>query len=599
MPITKNRISFGRLSIQLHVTLLICTLLLSAIVIYGFANYFSLRKATLTIARDRIGLLAQQISTMFGQSAQMVLKTEHTAAAQNTVIQCVKSGGKEFRTEALAELDKLHRDSTWVSIELLGQNLAPVLRSNKSTVHVNVNTKDVLAFTHVGPDFGQEIGKIYNIKGLMYYPAIATVTDQNHIIGYVICWQILRVTPQAVAQFSQLIGAGTTLYIANTDGSLWTDLLKPIPALPLKSNSVGEPIEYTGADGNLMMMKVQPVPNTGWLAAIALSEQNILGSVNSFMKWIFIFGALLTAVGIFAAWMMSRNITRPLNLLTIAAKAISEGNYTSPKFIEVHRDDELGELANAFNIMTAEVYHVWQNLDNKVKERTVQLELVNKELEAFSYSVSHDLRTPLRAINGYSIMLKEDYEEKLDPEGKRIIGNVITNARMMGQLIDDLLAFSRLGKKELANTEIDMQSLATDVVNELLQHDLEKDYRINIGALPPVEADPGMIKQVLINLLNNAIKYSSKHDKPEIEIGAKDEETRTIYYVKDNGVGFDMAYAGKLFGVFQRLHSQEEFEGTGVGLALVKRIIDKHKGEVWAEGQENIGAIFYFSLPKT
>jgi light-regulated signal transduction histidine kinase (bacteriophytochrome) len=169
---------------------------------------------------------------------------------------------------------------------------------------------------------------------------------------------------------------------------------------------------------------------------------------------------------------------------------------------------------------------------------------------------------------------------------------------MMGQLIDDLLAFSRLGKKALAMTKIDMQMLATNVVNELLQHDLEKDYKINIMALPPVEADQGMIKQALVNLLSNAIKYSSKKDKPEIEIGSRDEETRTIYYVKDNGVGFDMAYAGKLFGVFQRLHSQEEFEGTGVGLALVKRIIDKHKGEIWAEGRENIGATFYFSLPK-
>jgi len=535
---------------------------------------------------------------MFGQQAHGAIQIEHTEAAQNTVIQCVKSGGKESRKEALAELDKLHRDSTWVSIELLDQNLVPVLRSNKSTVHINVNIRDVLAFTHVGPDSGK-VGKIYLMRDTMYYPAIATVTEEKHIIGYIICWQWLHVTPKAVAQFSQLIGTGTTLYIANTDGSLWTDLLKPIPALPLKSNNVGEPIEYTGTNGHLMMMKVQPVPNTGWLAAIALSEQNILEGVNSFMNWIFIFGALLTAVGILAAWMMSRNITRPLNLLTIAAKAISEGNYSSPKFIDVGSEDELGELANAFNIMTAEVYHVWQNLDNKVRERTLQLELVNKELEAFSYSVSHDLRTPLRAISGYSIMLKEDYEEKLDAEGQRIIGNVIANARMMGQLIDDLLAFSRLGKKELVSTEIDMQSLATNVVNELLQNDLEQDYRINIALLPPTEGDPGMIKQVLVNLMSNAIKYSAKNSHPEIEIGGRDEETRIVYYVKDNGVGFDMAYAGKLFGVFQRLHSQAEFEGTGVGLALVKRIIDKHKGEVWAEGQENIGATFYFSLPKT
>jgi len=590
-----NYFSLNRLSIQQRLTLLICTLLLSAIVIYGFANYYSLKKASLTTARDRITILTTQISTMFGQSAQEVIKTELATATQNSVVQCLKSGGKEFRHEALSELDKLHKDSTWVSIELLDQNMAPVLRSDKSTVNVNVNTEDVLAFTHVGPD-SSKVGKIYKVGDSMYYPVIATVPDKDHIIGYVMCWQMLRVTPKAVAQFTQLIGAGTELYIVNTDGSLWTNLIKPIAA-PFKVDGMGAPVEYTGPNGP-MLAKVQPVPNTGWLAVIAFSEQNILGGVNSFMKWIFIFGALLTALGVLAAWMMSRNITRPLNLLTIAAKAISEGNYSTPKFIDVYRDDELGELANAFNMMTAEVHHTWQNLDNKVKERTSQLERVNKELEAFSYSVSHDLRTPLRAVSGYSIMLKEDYEKKLDAEGRRIIGNIITNARMMGQLIDDLLAFSRLGKKELTSTKVDMQLLAISVVNELLQNDLEKDYKINIGILPPIEADPGMIKQVLINLLNNAIKYSSKKAKPEIEIGSEDEETRTIYYIKDNGVGFDMAYAGKLFGVFQRLHSQEEFEGTGVGLALVKRIIDKHNGEVWADGQENVGATFYFSLPK-
>ncbi|MGZ3945750.1 MAG: ATP-binding protein, partial [Mucilaginibacter sp.] len=566
-----------------------------AIVIYGFVNYYSLKKASLTIAKDRIGILTTQISTMFGQSAQVVTQTEHTIAIQNSVVQCIKSGGKDFRKEALAELDKLHTDSTWVLMELLDQSLVPVLRSDRSTVNVDVNTKEVLAFTHVGRD-SSKVGKIYKVGDSMYYPVIATVVDQDQIIGYVICWQMLRVTPKAVAQFTQLIGTGTVLYIANTDGSIWTNLIKPVAA-PFKIGRMGEPIEYAGLDG-LMIAKVQPVPNTGWLAAIAFSERNILEGVNSFMKWIFIFGALLTALGIFAAWMMSRNITRPLNLLTIAARAISEGNYSAPKLIDVHRNDELGELANAFNIMTAEVYHTWQNLDNKVKERTSQLERVNKELEAFSYSVSHDLRTPLRAVSGYSIMLKEDYEDKLDAEGKRIIGNIITNGRMMGQLIDDLLAFSRLGKKELTSTKVDMQLLAISVVNELLQENLEKDYKINIGILPSIEADPGMIKQALINLLSNAIKYSSKNPKPEIEIGSEDEETRTIYYVKDNGVGFDMAYAGKLFGVFQRLHSQEEFEGTGVGLALVKRIIDKHNGEVWADGHENIGATFYFSLPK-
>jgi light-regulated signal transduction histidine kinase (bacteriophytochrome) len=309
-------------------------------------------------------------------------------------------------------------------------------------------------------------------------------------------------------------------------------------------------------------------------------------------------GLVITAIGIFAAWFMSRNITVPLNELTEAVTALSQGNYSSFVPAEKYGNDELGKLARAFNTMAMQVDKVHLDLENKVVERTMQLENVNKELEAFSYSVSHDLRTPLRAISGYSIMLNEDYEAELDAEGKRILRNIIINAKMMGQLIDDLLAFSRLSKEELVRTEVDMQSLAATVVNELLQNEPEGKYEIRIGTLPVAEADEFMIKQALINFLSNAIKYSSKKADPEIEIGSIDEETKTIYYVKDNGAGFDMAFSDKLFGVFQRLHSQEEFEGTGVGLALAKRIVDKHKGEIWAQGIENSGATFYFSLPK-
>jgi light-regulated signal transduction histidine kinase (bacteriophytochrome) len=312
-----------------------------------------------------------------------------------------------------------------------------------------------------------------------------------------------------------------------------------------------------------------------------------------------VIGLVIIAAGIIAAWLMSRSIIRPLNQLILIANAISEGNYSTTVPIDMYQHDELGKLASAFNIMIEQVYQNHHELESKVEERTAQLENVNKELEAFSYSVSHDLRTPLRAINGYSIMLKEDYEGELDTEGQRIIRNIISNAKMMGQLIDDLLSFSRMGKKDLVRTRIDMQRLTETVVKELLQQEPENKYQVTIEDLPSVEGDEVMIKQVMMNLVGNAIKYSAKKDNPMIKVGVENEQAETTFYVKDNGAGFDMNYVGKLFGVFQRLHSQEEFEGTGVGLALVKRIIDKHKGKTWAEGQNGSGATFYFSIPKT
>jgi PAS domain S-box-containing protein len=237
-----------------------------------------------------------------------------------------------------------------------------------------------------------------------------------------------------------------------------------------------------------------------------------------------------------------------------------------------------------------------EQLEEKVRQRTRELETVNKELEAFSYSVSHDLRTPLRAISGYSMMLKEDYESKLDAEGNRIIDTIVSNTKMMAQLIDDLLSFSKMARLETIYESIDMHRLVESCMEDLTNE--QSGHLITIDALPPCSGDMNMLRQVWLNLLGNAIKYSSRKEKPEIQIGAIEDPGFHVYYVKDNGAGFDMKYANKLFGVFQRLHRQDEFEGTGLGLALVKRIISKHGGHIWAEASPHKGATFYFNLPK-
>jgi len=598
MSAKTRHVLLSRLSIQQRLPLLMFILLLSVVILYGFANYFSLKKASLAIGRERLRTISGQISAMLGQSAGALVKAGNTAAAQSSVIQCLKSGGKDHRNETLDALDKLHRDSTWISAELTDTRLTPLLYSRKTNTRVNVNLNNVIASTHPGPD-STRIGKIYKVDGLMYYPVVTAVAEKQKVIGYIIAWVRLYASQKAVDQLSQLVGTGAGFYVVNTDGSLWTDFMKPVPPRTTHLKNTSRPFEYINPEGKRMLADARNVVYTDWLIMAEFSEENVLSGASAFVKWITAIGLVITAIGIFAAWLMSRTITKPLNQLIAAARLISEGNYSSPVPVDVHQNDELGQLANAFNIMLGQVSLTHHELESKVEKRTSQLENVNKELEAFSYSVSHDLRTPLRAINGYSIMLKEDYESELDSEGRRILRNIIINAKMMGQLIDDLLAFSRLGKKELVRKQVDMYVLATTVINELLQHEPENKYHVRIGDLPGAEADEFMIKQVLVNLVSNAIKYSSKKEAPSIEIGAMDETNRTVYYVKDNGAGFDMAYADKLFGVFQRLHSQEEFEGTGVGLALAKRIIDKHLGAIWAEGREAEGAVFYFSLPKS
>jgi PAS domain S-box-containing protein len=268
---------------------------------------------------------------------------------------------------------------------------------------------------------------------------------------------------------------------------------------------------------------------------------------------------------------------------------------------EFHIGEQKAKLVLANDITEqlraeAQVCQLNEELEEHVRERTAELRATNKELEAFSYSVSHDLRAPLRAIIGYSQFILEDYATGLDGEGKRLLGVICKEALRMGQLIDDLLAFSRVGRQHMQSTEVDMTALALSAFQGLITN-LAKVPQLRLETLPPACGDQAMLRQVFVNLLDNAIKFSRLRTDPWIEVGGSLRGDQIVYYVKDNGVGFDEKFSAKLFGVFERLHTQEEFAGTGVGLALVHRILFRHAGTVWAESKLNEGATFYFALP--
>lgn len=222
--------------------------------------------------------------------------------------------------------------------------------------------------------------------------------------------------------------------------------------------------------------------------------------------------------------------------------------------------------------------------------------LANRELEAFSYSVSHDLRAPLRAIDGFTRILQEDYVAALPEEAQQLFELVRSNAQQMGHLIDDLLAFARLSRQPLSRQPVDMAALVRQCQSDLLPQQAGRQVEWQIGELPACAADPALLRQVWLNLLGNALKYSRKRDQAQIEVQGRSEGSATLYWVKDNGAGFDMRYSDKLFGVFQRMHRAEDYEGTGVGLAIVQRIVHRHGGRIWAEAGVDRGATFFFTL---
>lgn len=245
-----------------------------------------------------------------------------------------------------------------------------------------------------------------------------------------------------------------------------------------------------------------------------------------------------------------------------------------------------------------EVRKLNAELELRVRERTAELAEANRELEAFSYSVSHDLRAPLRAIGGFAHIIREEHHKQLDSEAAKLFDVICLNTQRMADLIDNLLRFSRLSRTELHRARIDMASLAQSVADDLKHLEPGRELRVAIGDLPEATGDPALVRQVLVNLISNAFKFTRRrHATADIEVGASRQEAGTIYFVRDNGVGFDTRYADKLFQVFHRLHRAEEFDGTGVGLAIVQRIVQRHGGRVWADGKVNQGATFYFTLP--
>ena len=317
---------------------------------------------------------------------------------------------------------------------------------------------------------------------------------------------------------------------------------------------------------------------------------------------VFSFGGLTLGVAIVVAMLLHWLVSRRVEKIVDASKRFAAGDLNAR--VHLHGSDELAELGHAFDYMAGQRKEAQEalsqlnaELERRVAQRTAELETAIYDLENFNYSASHDLRIPLRAIDGFSKILLDEHSQQLDAEGKRLLNVVRDSSKKMAQFIDDMLAFSRTGRMVMTPVEINMDELVQEVMEELKPATAGREFEFEINKLPHTIADRAMMRQVFVSLLSNAIKFSRPKEAPRIQVGAFIKDDETVYYVRDNGVGFDMQYVGKLFGVFQRLHSVTEFEGTGIGLVIVKRIINCHGGRVWAEGKVNEGAAIYFTLP--
>ncbi|NLD91429.1 MAG: HAMP domain-containing protein [Fibrobacter sp.] len=393
------------------------------------------------------------------------------------------------------------------------------------------------------------------------------------------------------------------------DGKLWTGVVlnankEVVLAKDLKDSSQ---LNFEGNEQPKIRIKYKDSREKTW----ELGDL-VLYSTDEFLKKLFmsiiiesVIHTIILIVGISILTVILLNLflNKPLEKITDTARRIGEGEIELQA--ELAGTREVLTLATAFNRMTSRLRdsldamrRMNEELEKRVAERTENLTLINKELESFSYSVSHDLRAPLRHINGFIKLLESQDTGTLNEKGKHYLQVISESAEKMGLLIDQLLQLSRTGRQELNKTQVSMNRLVRDVINGLSSETSNRSITWAIDDLPETCADPSMLNAVLTNLIGNALKFTRNLENTRIHIGsfAGEKRNETVYFVKDNGVGFDMKYLDKLFGVFQRLHSASEFEGTGIGLANVQRIINRHGGTVWAEGEIGHGASFYFSL---
>ena len=401
--------------------------------------------------------------------------------------------------------------------------------------------------------------------------------DINGMLMFTPDGRVLADAFHDMPQSSYAEGFVTDDFGLSTVGSMTTNLRYRGSAL-----EVATPIEIAG--------EVIGVVQFGF-STVKLDEE-----IRAIVLWHVWQGVVLMAIGAALAYLLARRLTRPLQALTAVAEEIGQGNMENPVVAGGSR--EVMVLAHSLEWMRVEVKRLYSGLEERVRERTQELEAANKELEAFSYSVSHDLRSPLQSIEGFSHALVEDCYEALGEQGRDHLQRVRAAARRMAALIDDLLTLSRTTLTELTPAAVDLTTTARDIAAELTTAGPERSVEFEIEDGMGVKGEPRLLKVALENLMGNAWKFTRDRDPGHIAVGTTRTNGQLAFFVRDNGAGFDPTYADKLFGPFQRLHSASEFEGTGIGLATVQRIIGRHGGRIWAEGTPDAGATFYFVLDR-
>jgi signal transduction histidine kinase len=572
----------ARYSLRWRLPLFACGVMTILLITFLWAAYLRVYATLLGAAGERAQIAADQVAGVLdGQRTVEQLRQIGSDPVLRRFLQLRSDDAREaarVRMNALAGAG-VRRVELW---DAAGTRLIEVLSRTADSARLPAGSLPAVGGRH----------ELKSFDGMVFWDLVALIGEGDRALGSLLIRSTFNENPPGI--FSRLVGRDARVRVANKRGDVWTDFSGPVPPAPVDLQQPGV-AQYRSADGERRIGAVTHIRDLPLAAWVEFPMVTVDAPAAAFLRQMIPIALLFLIGAAFAFKLLSSRLTGPLSQLTEAAEAIAAGDYS--RRVTAERRDEVGRLSRTFNSMAEQVQESRQRLEVRVAERTARLSAANEELEAFSYSVSHDLRAPLRGIDGFSLALLEDAGDKLSPREAGHLHRVRAAAQRMAELIDDLLELGRVGRTGLRRERVDLSAIARSVAEELRRADPTRQVTLDIQEGLVVTADRGLMRIVLENLLGNAWKFTAQTQEGKIQVGAERIGSDTRYFVKDNGAGFDMAYADKLFLPFQRLHAGTEFKGTGIGLATVHRIIGRHGGQVSVEGVVNIGATASFTLP--
>lgn len=571
-----------------------------AVVIAGWSwvNYGIIRKASIEVGRQHLESIATQFSTAYQASTRDWIRQTRTFAASPEFATLIEKRTPAADSAARALVHRALEGSTLRRVEVLSLDGEPILAATLQNPNAPLVRRPQLdAEVRRAVNSGEHglVAPLQVLEDSTVIPIVVAITKDSVPIGVLIgTRRVMAGAANARKTLSSLIGGDAEAFVGNRRGDVWLNLDGASVRFPVELPLDGSAAHYTRGDHGVIAAG-SGIVGTPWALAIEMSDASVLSTARSVLRQSVVLALITLLLATIAAWLLSRRTTKPLSALTLAAKSMASGDYTQR--VDIDRTDEIGVLADSFNRMAEEVSRAQRVMEEKVAERTAQLSARNEDLEAFAHSVSHDLRAPLRAMHGFSQALLEDCSASLDETAIDYARRIAVASQRMDQLTQDLLAFSQVSRGEIPLSPVDLDLVLKDAVGQLEADISSKHAHVRMhGPFPRVRAHKATLEQALANLVSNGLKFVAPGQSPEIQVRTERSNGAVKVWVEDNGIGIDPAHHKRIFAVFERLHQPDKYAGTGIGLAIVRKAVERMGGRVGVESAPGSGSRFWIEL---